>query len=388
MKKLSLFLVLFFSLSAESFKIDTAKLVVTSHPIEVNPTTEDGEIKNRLEKILNASGWFSSISIEVNQGIVFLSGTTSSQEYKNWAEDLAKNTQNVVAVVNKIEVEPPNFHEITAIRDVFQEQWRSLVRSIPSILTGILILILTWFAAKMGSRLTRKIMIQKLEKSLVIDVAARGIAIFIFLLGVYFVFEINHLTAAAVTIVSGTGILGVILGIAFRDITENFLASLLLSVQHPFRNGDLVEVAGVTGYVEGLTMRVTQLRTSDGHHLQIPNAIVYKSSLRNFTKNHFRRDDFLIEIELDNEMELVEKVILKSLSQDPQILKEPTPMVLIDSFGKSGICLKVYFWIDSYEQTLIKIKSRVLQRTIDALLKAKISLPDTARERFLHTIHQ
>ena len=50
-------------------------------------------------------------------------------------------------------------------------------------------------------------------------------------------------------------VLGLVLGIAFRDISENFLASLFLSIQHPFRTGDLVEVAGVLGYVQRTTVR-------------------------------------------------------------------------------------------------------------------------------------
>ena len=57
-------------------------------------------------------------------------------------------------------------------------------------------------------------------------------------------------------------------------ITENLLASILLSVQNPFKNNDLIEVAGATGYVQGLTIRATLLMTQEGQEVQIPNAVV------------------------------------------------------------------------------------------------------------------
>jgi small-conductance mechanosensitive channel len=83
--------------------------------------------------------------------------------------------------------------------------------------------------------------------------------------------------------IGGTGLIGLVVGIAFRDITENFLASVFLSMQRPFETGDLLEVSGVTGYVQQLNMRTTILMTLDGNLVQIPNANVYKSNLRNFT---------------------------------------------------------------------------------------------------------
>ncbi|MEO8605059.1 MAG: mechanosensitive ion channel domain-containing protein, partial [bacterium] len=69
--------------------------------------------------------------------------------------------------------------------------------------------------------------------------------------------------------VGGTGLIGLAVGIAFRDITENFLASIFLSMQRPFETGDLVEVTGVTGYVQQLNVRTTILMTLDGNLVQI-----------------------------------------------------------------------------------------------------------------------
>ena len=82
---------------------------------------------------------------------------------------------------------------------------------------------------------------------------------------------------------SGTGLIGLILGFAFRDIAENFIASLLLSIQRPFKIDDVIEVEGRLGIVKKVTARATTLVDYDGNHIQIPNATVYKNIIKNLT---------------------------------------------------------------------------------------------------------
>ena len=95
--------------------------------------------------------------------------------------------------------------------------------------------------------------------------------------------QLAGLTRLAVTVLGGTGLFGIIVGFAFRDIAENFLASVLLSVRNPFSTGDLIEVAGNTGIVQNLNVRSTVLLTLAGNYVQIPNANVYKSTITNFS---------------------------------------------------------------------------------------------------------
>ena len=135
--------------------------------------------------------------------------------------------------------------------------------------------------------------------------------------------------------VGGTGLIGLAVGIAFRDITENFLASIFLSMQRPFETGDLVEISGVTGYVQQLNMRTTILMTLDGNLVQIPNATVYKSTLRNFTTNCNRREDFVVGIGYDDSINEAQDIALSVLVNHPAVLKDPEPSVLADSLGTS-----------------------------------------------------
>ena len=97
----------------------------------------------------------------------------------------------------------------------------------------------------------------------------------------------------------GTGLIGIIIGFGMRDIAENFLASILLSVRNPFHAGDLIEVGGNTGVVQNLNVRSTVLLTLDGHQVQIPNSIVYKSIIKNYSSIPSRRAEFTVGISYD-----------------------------------------------------------------------------------------
>ena len=200
------------------------------------------------------------------------------------------------------------------------------------------------------------------------------------MLGTYIVLRVSGLTQLALTVVGGTGLVGLAVGIAFRDITENFLASIFLSMQRPFETGDLVEVSGVTGYVQQLNVRTTILMALDGNLVQIPNASVYKSNLRNFTTNSSRRDQFDVGIGYDDAINEAQEIALQVLTDHPAVLSEPEPLVLVDSLGKATVNLRVYFWINGREHSLVKVRSSVIRQVKRAFQNHGISMPDEARE--------
>ncbi len=259
---------------------------------------------------------------------------------------------------------------------ILEQHWIRFLNAIPLVFIGIVVLFIAWGFSRLGSSVTRVVMKRRFHKSLLVDVIARGVGIVIFLLGVYLIFEMANLTGAALTIISGTGVFGIILGIAFRDITENFLASILLSIHHPFQNGDLIEISGITGYVQGITMRVTMLLTLEGHHVHIPNAIVYKNQLRNFSSSPERREDFVISLRYDDTIPRAQEIILSVLKGHEAILRQPEPWVLIDTVDKANAQVRVYFWVDGSRHSWLHVKSSAIYSVKKALGDANISMPD------------
>lgn len=348
--------------------------------VEVQPVARDDEIRQRITDILQASGWFNQPEVTVQEGIVFLKGTTENDQSRQWAGELGKNTEGVVAVVNQIEVVPTKVWDFDPTFQVLDDLVRGFVRLLPLIVVAMVVIAISWIFARLTVHLMRRRLMDRSLSPLLREVMSRAGGILVMLAGLYLVLRIAGLTQLAFTVVGGTGLVGLALGIAFRDITENFLASLFLSLQQPFREGDLVEVASVTGYVQRLTSRTTVLTTLDGNQVQVPNSTVFKSTLRNFTSNPNRRDDFIVGIGYDDAISFAQEVALKVLADHPAILKEPEPLVLVDNLGPSTVNLRVYFWLDGEQHSWVKVKSSVIRLVKRAFQDAEISLPDEARE--------
>jgi small conductance mechanosensitive channel len=349
--------------------------------VDVEPVADDSQIRDRLARILTATEWFVNPQVEVNDGVVFLSGSTETVDHKRWAGDLARNTQDVTAVVNRIEVFDPDIWDYQPAFTGLQELWRNIMSAVPFLIFGIVVLVIFWGISVVIAKGARAYFSSRQMNDLLQAIAARGIAIIVFLLGIYIVFHVADLTNVALTILGGTGLLGIVLGIAFRDITENFLASIFLSVQNPFHAGDLIEINDNTGFVQRLTIRATLLITLDGNHLQIPNATVYKSSILNYTSNPNQRVIFVIGIGYDASVTTAQDIAAKIFEKHPAVLREPEPWILVDELASSTINLKFYFWVDGSKHNVLKVKSSLLRQIKTAYMTEGISMPDDARER-------
>lgn len=348
--------------------------------VDVKPVAHDKEIRMRLQRVLDATDWFTDPEVRVEEGVVFLSGKVESDELKKWAGDLAHNTQDVVAVANRLQVIQQSVWDFSQAWSGVILLWRDFILALPFLVLALLILALTVGSALLTTRGVQALLRTRIRTKLLQNVIARTAGALVVLCGVYLILRVSGLTQLALTLVGGTGLIGLIVGIAFRDITENFLASIFLSMQPPFETGDLVEISGVTGYVQQLNMRTTILMTLDGNLVQIPNSSVYKSTLSNFTTNANRRGEFVVGIGYDDAINEAQEIALKVLMDHPAVLNDPEPAVLADSLGTSTVNLRIYFWINGREHSWLKVRSSVIRLVKRAFQEHGISMPDETRE--------
>ena len=233
--------------------------------VDVKPIAHDEEIRKRLQRVLDATDWFTDPQVRVEEGVVFLNGKVESDELKKWAGDLAHNTQDVVAVANRLQVTQPSVWDFRQAWSGVMRLWRDFIRALPILAVALFILALSVGSALLTTRGVQALLRTRIRTKLLQNVIARVAGGLVVICGVYLILRVSGLTQLALTLIGGTGLIGLIVGIAFRDITENFLASIFLSMQPPFETGDLVEISGATGYVQQLNMRTTILMTLDGN---------------------------------------------------------------------------------------------------------------------------
>ena len=128
---------------------------VPAKEVAVSPAARDTQIADRLTRILDASEWFTEPNASVREGIVFLDGTTETEERREWARQLALHTEDVVAVVNRIEVEPtiswdltPTWRELERLAE--RAQWFA-----PLTVVSVIILFVTWLVSRGVAGLAR-----------------------------------------------------------------------------------------------------------------------------------------------------------------------------------------------------------------------------------------
>jgi small conductance mechanosensitive channel len=354
----------------------------TSAPAEVavQPTAQDQQIRQRLADILRAAGWFQSQSVIVREGIVFLEGVTDSEPHRKWAGDLARNTQDVVAVVNNIQVQPEFKLTLTPAFAELEKLGENTIAALPLIVLALLLLPVFWLLSRYTRRLVRWIFRNKVSSPLILNVIGMLAGLPVLLLGFYIVLQIAGLTSLAVSILGGAGVIGIVLGFAFRDIVENFLSGILLSIRQPFLRGNFINVAGYEGVVDSLNSRSTVLISLEGNHIIIPNAAVFKNVITNFSTARFRRETLDVGIGYDDSVAQTQEVINGVLAEHEAVRNDPPPMVLVHSLGAATVNIRVYFWFDGHDISAVKLKSALYRLIKRALTVSGISMPDEARE--------
>ncbi len=359
---------------------DEEKVIEAPDKIEVQPVTEDVDISGRLERILNATGWFDSVEISTDEGVVFLNGVADTQQHRDWAERVAQRTTDVVAVVNNVSVEARPVWDVSPAVVQLKQLARDLVQLIPLLVVGTLVMLLSYGVAKLLASLARRMTARRIDSQLLQQVIASVVAVLVMLIGLYIALKVSGLSRLAVTVLGGTGLVGIALGFAFRDIAENYLSSVLISLNRPFNVGDLIELDRYKGFVRKVTTRGTLLLTLDGNHIQIPNSTIYKSVIINYSSSPRLRQRFTIGIGYDDSVTEAQEIVLQQLIKHESVLDDPAPLVLVESLGASTVNLQVLFWLDGERFDAASVSSALMRLAKAALTQANISMPDEARE--------
>jgi small-conductance mechanosensitive channel len=196
------------------------------------------------------------------------------------------------------------------------------------------------------------------------------------LLGALVALRILDATAIVATLAGIAGLAGVALSFAFRDLAENYIASVLLSLRQPFLPNDHVVIANFEGRVVRLTSRATILMDLAGNHVRIPNSTVFKEILLNYTRNPRRRFDFTVGVGTDVDLGEALALGTRTLRALPGVLDDPDPDGWIDMLGDSTVVLHFFGWIDQREAEWAKARSEAVRVVKEAFDAAGIEMPE------------
>jgi small-conductance mechanosensitive channel len=181
-------------------------------------------------------------------------------------------------------------------------------------------------------------------------------------------------------VLAGAGLLTFVIGFALKDIGENFLAGIILAFKSPFKLDDLIEVNQIIGFVKDINIRETLIKTPNGKDVFLPNSIILKNPLFNYTIDGFLRYEFVVGIAYENNPTKASELIDDALKKIEGVLKgDKKPVITIDELATNTINLKVMFWVDTFiskkQSVHNSVRSEVMKEVIAVLTSEGFSLP-------------
>lgn len=343
-------------------------------PIETNPEPDEA-IAQRLREVLANLKGLEEVKVEVDAGVVRLSGEALSSESRRQAEELAQRVEGVVTVENAITEERNIERRLRPAIEKLRNRILSLITYLPILVIAGLIMLLFWFVAKLigaWAALFEKLSPNQFLRDLLRQ-AVRGLLL---LIGLLVALDFLGATAIVGTVLGAAGLIGLAVSFAFRDTIENYIASILLSLRQPFAPNDHVVIEGHEGRVVRLTSRATILLTLNGNHVRIPNAKVFQGIVINYTRNPNRRFEFLVRINAAANLNTAQAVTVRALDGMNEILSNPAPQCSIEELGDWNVTLNMSGWVDQRRNDFLKVRSEALRRVKQTLDDAGIGMPE------------
>ncbi|MBU6120430.1 mechanosensitive ion channel family protein [Hymenobacter siberiensis] len=263
---------------------------------------------------------------------------------------------------------------------VFHTYWTQFLFVLPRLVMAAVLLAVTWLASsRLRSFLTARLAAHSADPLLTNFLTQVGRWLLV-LSGLLLALQIIGFSGVVGGLLGGLGLSAFLVGFAFKDIAENFLAGVILAFNRPFNVNDSIQVKDHMGRVMELNLRTTRIKTYDGKDIYVPNSVLLKESVTNFTRDGFIRQNFLVGIDYDADVPTVIEAISGQLRQEDEVLQTipHEPFIIVHELATSTVNLKVFFWTESeeYRRGVLELRSRVMNRVKTVLMAAdNVSLP-------------
>ena len=243
-------------------------------------------------------------------------------------------------------MEFPKIDEVYKLLSEKLESWvEGGITLLPNIVVAFFIAIAFGIFAKVIGNVAGKIMRRTFESRQIASLLTSIIKSIVLIAGIFIALDFVGLKGTVTSLLAGAGIVGLAIGFAFQDMTENFIAGVAMGIRKPFEIGDVIEAEGVFGNVKEINLRNTLVETFYGQLEVIPNKILFRNILTNYSYLGYRRIEVPVGISYADDIEEAAKVITDAMNEKDYVIKKEETAVYAESFGDSSINLLLWFWI-------------------------------------------
>lgn len=195
------------------------------------------------------------------------------------------------------------------------------------------------------------------------------------LYSVVIIMSLNVLGVPMASIITVLGAAGLALSLALQQCLSNVAGGFIILISKPFKAGDFVEINGITGEVEGISILYTKLLTPDNKLSYIPNGVAANDRIVNYTVTKSRRLDLVFSISYDSDFRKAIEVIREVVNSCPGALKTPEPVIRLTAHGSSSLDIDCKVWVRSSEY--FDLKYDLMESVKDAFDENGIEIPYT-----------
>lgn len=241
-----------------------------------------------------------------------------------------------------------------------------------NLINGIVILVIVFWIAGLLSRTLESY----LRRSSAFSYNARELIVKFFKIFIYFVAFLITLSVMGVDLTAFAvfgGALGVGIGLGLQKITANFVSGITLLMEKSIKLGDLIEVAGNTGWVRAMNIRYALIETSDGREILVPNEELTSTRVTNWThSNEQARIEIKATVDYTTDAKKVIKIMLDCAKAHPRCITQQQPLCWLREFGDTGLVFVLAFWIGDVNEGRNTPQSEVMQAILDIFCREEI----------------
>ncbi len=335
---------------------------------------DDNRIASAVAALLLRQATLHGVSVEVHSGIVTLGGKVPQEVDRTRAATLARKVSGVADVTNAIQLDASLRTRFATAVDQVDGKFVRLLAAIPLLIAAIAIVLLSMWLGHYLSGRTHWLALRS-GNPYMDGLLRRIVKTMVVLVGVLIALDLLGATSLLGAVIGSAGVVGLVLGFGFKDLAENYIAGILLSLRHPFEPGDHLVIDRYEGRVVSLTSRATLLITLDGNQLSLPNGLVFKSVILNYSVNPKRRFDFGIPIDTGASIRTAQILAMEEIARIHGVLTDPAPSWVIDGYAEGGIVMRFFGWVDQRNSDPRKVRSEALRVVKAAFAKDGIEAP-------------
>ena len=213
----------------------------------------------------------------------------------------------------------------------------------------VLVAIVIFIIGKMIANWLKKLVIRVMSKADVdqIIIGFTSSIAYIGMLAFVVVAALGQLGIQTTSFIAILGAAGLAIGLALQGSLANFAAGFLLIIFRPFKVGDVIEAAGVTGKVNAIHIFTTTLTTPDNKTIIVPNAKLGSDNIINYSTQATRRVDLTVGVSYDADLKEVRAILEDIVSKDARILADPEHQIAVAELADNSVNFAVRVWVES-----------------------------------------